>query len=108
MTEKIFKCCIARSFPLPISGAFVNQMYRDLGIYTAWNLLPDELKIYDSMLDHQTRSDQMAQAVAWLNDHPDIYQSQQAQKYLDLNYLNFFTKKFSLETTTKLWNIITR
>ena len=106
ITEKIIKCFYARTFPLPVAGSHVNQLYKNLGFYTAWNLLPDDLQKYDSIDDHILRYEQICIAIKYFNNNPEVFETEQAKRYIDLNQINMLTYKFNLITATKLLDIL--
>jgi hypothetical protein len=91
ITEKSLKCFYAGSFAWPIGGSNINKMYNDLGFYTAWNLLPDDLKVFDSIVDHKERYGKLINAIAWLDHHPEIFAEACAQDMLKSNKLLFHT-----------------
>lgn len=89
LTEKTFKCLAAGAIPWPISGAGTNRMMRDLGVLTAWNLLPPELQTWDDDRDHRARYQAQSRAVAWMAERPHIWQSSQAD-HIRTNNLHWF------------------
>ena len=89
ISEKTLKCFFAGALPFPLAGSHVNQLYNRMGYFTAWNLLPQELQLFDSELDHRRRFQQAAEAVAWINDHAEVLQSQPAQVFIAQNMLRF-------------------
>jgi hypothetical protein len=91
ITEKALKCFYAEALPLPVSGANVNQLYNDLGFYTAWNLLPQELQKFDSILHHNQRYVKLSQAVEWLIKNPEVFTSEKYTKMIEKNKINFLT-----------------
>lgn len=104
ITEKILKCFYAGCFPWPVGGSNINRMYNEIGFYTAWNLLPDHLKIFDSEKDHMKRYDLMTEAIAWLSKNQHVMVDSRAQEMLQSNLIHFLTcgpeiigiKKFDL------------
>lgn len=100
VTEKILKCCYSQSIPWPIGGANINQLYNTLGFFTAWNLLPDFLKEYDSILNHQKRYEKLVEAIAWVQNNPKCLVTTQAQKIINQNLINFLT--FNQDCSTML------
>jgi hypothetical protein len=96
LTEKILKCFFAGALPFPISGAGIHSMYKDLGFYTAWNLLPAELQIFDQMTDHQERYMLTCRAIKYLHNNPLMFQSEKFKQYIDHNRLHMYTHRFSL------------
>lgn len=88
VSEKIIKCLIHGSIPWPIGGANINSQYQEIGIQTAWSLLPTQLQCYDSILDHCQRYQQLAEAVQWASAHPEIFCTEQAQRMVDSNFRN--------------------
>ena len=91
ITEKSLKCFYAQSLPFPISGANVNQLYNQVGFYTAWNLLPDELKVFDSVADHEVRQRGSINAIRWLHNNPEVFNSLKFIEYTRQNKEQFLT-----------------
>lgn len=91
VTEKALKCFYGGSLPMPVAGANVNKLYNQIGFATAWNLLPAELQQYDSELDHRQRFAKQIQAIAWLHDNPQVFQSQLFDQLTLQNRINFLT-----------------
>jgi hypothetical protein len=91
ITEKALKCFRSNTFPMPIGGANVNNLYNSLGFYTAWNLLPSELKFYDSLTNHQERYDGLVSAVVWLQNNIEVFDTPRAHEMLRCNMFNFLT-----------------
>ena len=91
LTEKSLKCFYTGCIPWPVGGANINKLFNQLGFQTAWNLLPDHLKLFDSELDHRHRYATMAQAVKWLWDHHEVLESPRAQHMIEQNNKNFFS-----------------
>ena len=91
ITEKAIKCFYSRSFPMPVSGSYINQLYNKLGFCTAWNLLPPEHQAFDSNDNHKERYDQLVKAVEWLHNNPAIFESKQARDMLEHNLFRALT-----------------
>jgi hypothetical protein len=89
ITEKSLKCFMARCLPMPIAGANVNKLYNNIGYKTAWNLLPAELQAFDAVLDHATRYQGLATAVAWLHDNSQTFESEDYKQMVQQNHTNF-------------------
>jgi hypothetical protein len=89
ITEKSLKCFYAKSLPFPISGANVNQLYNQVGFYTAWNLLPDELKVFDSIADHEVRQQGSINAIRWLHNNSEVFNSLKFIEYTQQNKERF-------------------
>jgi hypothetical protein len=106
VTEKAIKCFYARCFPAPLSGSGVNQLYNQLGFYTAWNLLPAEHQAFDHNKNHLERYEQMAQAMAWLYEHPEVFETQQAQDMIQHNFMHVLTWKSVMPGIEALWTAI--
>lgn len=110
VTEKALKCFYAGSLPFPIGGSNINQMYNDIGFYTAWNLLPDDLKQFDQNENHADRYQLAVNAIQWLNSNRLVFSSEQSKLMIDQNRINFLTcacdsisvKKFHSLIKTKL------
>lgn len=91
ITEKSLKCFYAGSFAWPVGGSNLNKMYNDLGFYTAWNLLPDHLKVFDNIVDHRDRYSKMIDALTWLDKNPQVFTEPWAKDMLQSNKLRFHT-----------------
>lgn len=91
ITEKAAKCFFARCIPFPIGGAKINHLYNQLGYFTAWNLLPDDMRNYDDELDHFRRHELMIKAIGYLVHHPELLDSDLAESMVDANHVHFLT-----------------
>jgi hypothetical protein len=67
---------------MPFGGCNMHALFRDLGFETAWCLLPNELAKFDQCQSHMDRWQQQCVALNWLLDHPQVFQSDFAQKTL--------------------------
>lgn len=105
-TEKIYKCCVAGTVPFPISGAKIHQLYNAHGYQTAWNLLPTSLQKFDDELDHDKRYQLIVQAISWLADNPDIWQSDAAVQLRQHNQNNFYKNTIDLISVKKLDQVL--
>jgi hypothetical protein len=106
ITEKALKCFYAGSLPFPIGGANINRLYNDVGYYTAWNLLPIELKQFDQIEDHATRYQMAVAAITWLNNNRAVFQANEFATMTTENKLNFLTCKSNSIAVDKLFNLI--
>lgn len=106
ITEKSLKCFYAGSFAWPIGGSNLNKMYNDLGFYTAWNLLPDHLKVFDSMVDHKERYKKLTDAIAWLDHNPEVFLTPRAKDMLQSNKLQFHTTSMDYTAMKKFDEIL--
>jgi len=91
ITEKALKCFYAGSLPFPIAGANVNQLYNEIGFYTAWNLLPKDMQTFDSILDHTLRYQKAAEAIQWLKNNPEVLVSPLFKEMTEVNKIKFLT-----------------
>ena len=91
VTEKSIKCFYAGSVPFPIGGANINYLYNKIGFYTAWNLLPEELKRFDSMTNHVERVHACIKAIKWLANHPEVFDTPEFVYYTQQNKINALT-----------------
>jgi hypothetical protein len=103
-TEKALKCFLHQKFPVMLGGALTNKLYSDLGFYTAWHLLPEELQGYDLVTDHRQRFDQQTRAIRWLYDNHEIIDSVEAQQMLLKNQRQLLV--FGSQSGKQLYNII--
>jgi len=108
ITEKILKCAFAGCFPWPVGGSNINRMYNEIGFYTAWNLLPEQLKAFDSEKDHMARYDLMVNAMAWLSENTHVMVDQSAQNMLQSNLVNFLSGSPEVIGVKKFDKIIRR
>jgi len=91
ITEKGLKCFYSGSLPFPIAGANVNRLYNELGFYTAWNLLPEELQSFDQEKDHFKRHDLIINALNWLDNNKQVFKSDLFKQLTLQNKLNMLT-----------------
>ena len=106
LTEKAWKCFFTGSLPMPLGGSNINMMYNQFGLYTAWNLLPDHLREFDQIINHQQRYQGFAQAVKWLNDNPDSLVGDRARELIDKNYRQCFSTITHAKSSEILYNIL--
>lgn len=108
MTEKAAKCWLAGSVPWPIGGRNIHRLYNSLGFGTAWNLLPDDLRIFDQEKNHSTRYQLIVQAVKWLCDNPQVFDSAACQELVRRNRDLFFSKETLVPFVTRICDVIER
>jgi hypothetical protein len=106
LTEKVIKCLMYGSIPWPVGGSNLNAQYRNLGIYTAWNLLPDQLQLYDSIDDHYERYQKLVEAVTWANCHPEIFSGDRYENYVKQNFENIIKFVPAADVMVRLDKII--
>lgn len=106
LTEKICKCFYAESLPWPIGGSNIHKLYNEIGFYTAWNVLPDHLKLFDPIKNHSERYQALAQAIVWLEKNPEILLSQEVKSMLKHNKENFLVGRHNLPRVQKFAKII--
>jgi hypothetical protein len=106
MTEKAFKCFYTGSLPFPIGGANINQLYNDVGFYTAWNLLPDNLKQFDRVKDHLQRYQQAVDAIVWLNSTQSVFENDQFATMVNHNRSNFLTCSCDYISINRFYDIL--
>jgi hypothetical protein len=98
ITEKALKCFFAGSMPWPVGGSNLNFLYNQVGFYTAWNLIPEELQKFDSIDDHRTRYQQQVLAINWLLNNLDVFNLQSTKQMIASNqkllYNNHITLQF--------------
>jgi hypothetical protein len=88
LTEKGLKCFSTRTLPFPIGGSNINHLYNELGFYTAWNLLPVEHQMYDTIEDHQQRYLAQINAISWLWDNQAVLETNLAKDLIEKNFIN--------------------
>ena len=108
ITEKALKCFYAECIPLPIGGKGTNQLYNSLGLYTAWNLLPQELQVYDDTKDHLQRYQQQINAIKWLNDNPQIFLSDSAIDIKKSNKTSLLTNTIDYQVANRFDQLMQR
>lgn len=106
LTEKAWKCFFTGSIAMPLGGQYINQLYNELGLYTLWNLLPQEFQVYDAMPDHVQRYRAIADALKWVQQHNDILTSKQAQDLIQHNYRQCFSTVTHAKSSEMLYNIL--
>jgi len=105
-TEKIAKCFFTKTLPWPVGGAQINQIYNSLGFFTAWNLLPATLQDFDQEINHIERYRKMALAIRWLADHPTVLDSEDCNKMLEKNYVQFLCNDMDLRSVANLQKLL--
>jgi hypothetical protein len=108
LTEKIGKTLVTKTLPWPIGGANTDVLYNQLGIKTAWNLLPERLQLYNCERDHAKRYQMCAEAIRWVGEHPEVLTTPLAQEMLESNYIWFFDNTMDANAPVKLDKIIQR
>jgi hypothetical protein len=108
MTEKAIKCFFAGSLPWPIGGSNINSLYNEIGFSTAWNLLPDTLKKFDSVKDHSERHQLTVEAISWLSNNSHIFESDQYKQLVDQNRISFLAGDCDYKSVLLLDNIFQR
>lgn len=106
ITEKILKCFYAGTIPWPIGGSNLNRLYNDAGFQTAWNLLPEEYKKFDSDRDHLRRHGNTVKAIKWLESHWEIMQSTEAHEMVALNRERFLTCHGAVDAIQKMHDLL--
>jgi hypothetical protein len=106
VTEKIYKCAVAKTVPWPIGGANIHPMYNEIGFKTAWNLLPPYLQAYTYELDHIRRYELCAEAIRWMGEHPEVLASDQAQDIVEHNHCFFFSTNLDIVSVQQLDEIL--
>jgi hypothetical protein len=106
INEKAMKCFVSGSLPFPIGGSNTNRLYNDTGFFTAWNLLPDELKQFDAIKDHQVRFEKAVQAISWLCDHPEVFDLDTTQKmlYHNMQHMCYFPHHHQMQRFDQVIN----
>ena len=72
-----------------------------MGLYTAWNLLPQELQVYDNTNDHLQRYQQQTNAIKWLNDNPQIFLSDPAIEIKKSNKISLLTNTIDYQVVNR-------
>lgn len=106
ITEKSLKCFYSGAIPWPIGGSNINKLYNKLGFKTAWNLLPDCLKEYDSEIDHFKRYEKIITAIKWMQTNLHVLSSTEAENIRKENKQQFLDNNISQITAEQLWNAI--
>lgn len=108
ITEKSLKCFFAGSLPFPVGGANINKLYNKVGFQTAWNLLPEDLQKFDSVLDHNQRYHGMVSAIQWLHQNKKVFQSKEFDQTVEINYNNLISPDIDIQNILNLIEIIER
>jgi hypothetical protein len=96
ITEKSLKCFFAGALPWPVGGANLNQLYKQSGFFTAWNLLPPELQLFDGVLDHRERYRQQILAIQWLSANLDQIDQESTHKMIASNRNNLYSNTITV------------
>ena len=107
-TEKIFKCFVAGCLPLPIGGANTVKYYNHYGFGTAFDLCPEELREFDSELDHRLRYQGAVECIKWLHKHPEVLASESADAIAKNNHTQFWNIKINTQICETLDTLFTQ
>jgi hypothetical protein len=106
LTEKAWKCFVSGSLPMPVGGCNINYLYNQLGLATAWNLLPESMQVFDQVENHQQRYQGVVDAIQWIANNPDSLVSDRARRIVDSNYRQCFSVMPHAKTSEILYNIL--
>lgn len=106
LTEKIVKCFVSKTIPCPIGGANIDLLYNKLGFQTAWNLLPEQLQLYNYEKDHVKRYQMCSDAIAWLARNHEMLTSTKAHDLIENNFKTLYTNKLDKATAIQIDNLI--
>lgn len=106
LTEKTYKCLVTKTVPWPISGANFHALMNTFGFQTAMNLLPKELQIFDTIMDHRERYKHTCNAILWAAEHPEIWNSSEANAIKNNNFERMWNNKLSLVGIEKFDQLI--
>jgi len=106
ITEKALKCFFSLSLAWPIGGANTNLLYNEIGFETVWNLLPEQLRRYDSEHDHFQRTEGLVRAIKWVWEHPETLTGSQAQAIVQKNQTNFLANALNINYVDRFDRII--
>lgn len=91
ITEKALKCFYSGVLPWPVGGSNINSLYKKIGFSTVWDLLPDDLREFDSEKDHLVRYQKLCTAIRWVWEHPFILKTARARELVRSNKEKFLT-----------------
>jgi hypothetical protein len=106
ITEKALKCFYAGSIPFPVGGANINALYNKLGFSTAWNLLPKDMRAYDSNTHHASRVEQTVNAIRWLSLNSNVFHSTECNAMQQHNFAQFLNNQIEHDAILKLDRVL--
>lgn len=105
-TEKTWKCVVSKTHWIMFAGKHSYQLMADMGIRSILELTPNGIK-FDSIDNHVSRFREMSKSIKYLNNNPEIFDTQEAHDILNTNYEGFLTgNKFIMPMITKLDEIL--
>jgi hypothetical protein len=106
ITEKTIKCLMAGSIPFPVGGVNTHKLCNELGIYTAYNLLPAALQRFDDEINHWKRYQQMHYAIEWLLINKSIFKSDRFDELVTINKDNLLSCSIDITAIKKFSDLI--
>jgi hypothetical protein len=106
ITEKSCKCFFAGSLPWPVGGSNLNFLYNQVGFFTAWNLVPEELQKFDSVLDHRKRYQQQVLAIEWLLNNMDVFDLESTKIMIASNQKMLYNNRITLDFVKRFDQLI--
>ena len=88
-TEKLWKCVASKTHWIMFSGSESYKILQDYGIRSILELVPNGIQ-FDSIDNHEERFNKQVLMVEYLVNHPEVFNSNEAQEILHSNYESFF------------------
>jgi len=105
-TEKTWKCVISNAHWIMFAGRNAYKLMADFGIHSILELTPGGID-FDNIINHADRFKKQIESVKYLDEHPEIFDTDEASEILELNYNEFLTgNKFMMPLMNKLNKIL--
>lgn len=107
LTEKTFKCIVSKTHFVIFAGKNTYKLLNDYGLRSILELVPNGLA-FDCIENHKERFKEQIKSLAYLQQHPEIFNSDAAVEILNSNYEEFFSGNKFMEPTLNKFNTILR
>jgi hypothetical protein len=105
-TEKTWKCAVTKTHWIMFAGKNSYKLMADYGIRSILELVPGGIG-FDNISNHADRFTKQTESVKYLQEHPEIFDTTEANDILDTNYAEFLTgNKFMMPLVNKLDEIL--
>jgi len=105
LTEKTFKCIVSKTHFVFFAGRNTYKLLNDYGLRSILELVPNGLA-FDCIENHKERFKEQIKSLDYLQQHPEIFISDDAVEILNSNYEEFFSGNKFMKPTLNKFNTI--
>jgi len=105
-TEKTWKCVVSKTHWIMFAGKNSYRLMSDMGIRSILELVPGGIG-FDSISEHDVRFEKQMESIKYLNNHLEVFDTDEASEILISNYEEFLTgNKFIMPMVNKIDSLI--